>query len=92
MTPDEIAASVKAWDAGDHIIIIAQGGEWPTNAHCELCGRAVVALAESVEKCKAPEWHLICIKCVGLHITSRGHVVKFKGRYRDSEGARRVLP
>jgi hypothetical protein len=88
----EIADKIRTWGESD-CLITCYRSELPIQSaycECELCGRSIAAVDESRMKARQPGWHLICRECVNE--VRRLHEVKFGGRFRTDEEARKVLP
>lgn len=86
----EIAKLIQAWGENDCLIICHRVPRDYSNAACELCGCRIAAVGESRMKARKPGWHLICRECVNE--VRRFHEMKFSGRFRTDEEARKVLP
>ena len=85
----EIAKKIQAWGENDSLIMCHRVPLECSDAACELCGRWIAAVPESRMKARQPDWHLICRECVNE--VRRFHEMKFCGRFRTEEEARKIL-
>lgn len=83
-----IADKIRGWPDSDSLIMCFRAANPDT--FCELCGHAIYAAPSSREKLRLPGWHVICRECVPK--VRAFHELKFNGRFRTDEEARRVLP
>jgi hypothetical protein len=87
---DLIEAKLNTWRENDSIIMCYRCSLDRSDASCELCGAWIAAVIESRMKARQPGWHLICRECVP-HVRRKSEM-KFQGRFKNSDEARKVFP
>jgi hypothetical protein len=92
MTPAEI---IRTWGENDSVIFCVRVPIERSDAACELCEHWIAALPSSRMKGRQPGWHLVCKECLNKYfpeMRERGGVVKFGGRFKTEDEAKKVLP
>lgn len=85
---------IQTWGSDDRIILCTRTQARYGTVKCELCSHRIAALPESAQKADQKNWHLVCHECFRQFLPElqlHGGGVKFEGRFRTSEEAKKIL-